>query len=858
MARARLVTLTGPGGVGKTRLAARVASRVARAFPDGVRFVHLADLDDPGLVARAAATALDLYGDHATPRRPETPDTLADRLSARRLLLVLDNCEHLHRACAELTGALLHRTTGVRVLATSRHRLGLTEEHLLDVRPLPLPDPDGDLSATHRHPALALFADRAAAALPGFTLTPANRTAVARLCHRLDGLPLAIELAAARMGELGDEDIAGLQTRIDDDHTRAGRHSTLRATIDRSHRLCTPEERSVWARASVLPGDFDLETAEAVCGEGAADVLEAVTGLVGKSVLSRETDPDGGVRYRLLDTLRQYGLDRLRQRPGAERAARRRHRDWTRTRATAYEQAWFGPDQRQLATRLRADRTNLRAALDFSLGSPGSSGAEVGTCGGTCGGASDDPRVGLGADRADLRAELGFSPGRPGHLASSGRPGRPDTEIRAGGGTPDDPRVGLGADRADLRAELGFSPGRPGHLASSGRPGHPDTEIRAGGGTPDDPRVGLRLAATLWFHWYASGVPGEGRYWLDRALEANPEPSRERARALWASGLLGLLTGSPHELARGRRRAEEARALARRLGDAAEAAHAGYVVGVGLLLGGEQAAALRHFEDAVARGPVPGGHAALAGLERVQLACALASSGEADRAVALCENVLRVCGEYGEQWVRSYALRALALAHVVREDPQRAEPPAREALRIAHTLHDVLGIAPALDLLALTATAHHHAHEHAAVLLGAADRVRSTPSDPVRQDAETGAREGLGRRAYERAYRRGAGFGLTGIVKYALREDDSGDGNGNGNGRSEPPSDTRGSRDRGTRLTRRETEVAALIAEGLANQQIADRLVIARRTAEGHVERILGKLGLSNRTQIAAWVATHR
>lgn len=818
MARARLVTLTGPGGVGKTRLAARVASRVARAFPDGVRFVHLADLDDPGLVARAAATALDLYGDHATPRRPETPDTLADRLSARRLLLVLDNCEHLHRACAELTGALLHRTTGVRVLATSRHRLGLTEEHLLDVRPLPLPDPDGDLSATHRHPALALFADRAAAALPGFTLTPANRTAVARLCHRLDGLPLAIELAAARMGELGDEDIAGLQTRIDDDHTRAGRHSTLRATIDRSHRLCTPEERSVWARASVLPGDFDLETAEAVCGEGAADVLEAVTGLVGKSVLSRETDPDGGVRYRLLDTLRQYGLDRLRQRPGAERAARRRHRDWTRTRATAYEQAWFGPDQRQLATRLRADRTNLRAALDFSLGSPGSPGspgssgspgAEVGTCGG----ASDDPRAGFGADRADLCAELGFSPERPGHPASP---------------------------------------------ASPASPGHPDTEIRAGGGTPDDPRVGLRLAATLWFHWYASGVPGEGRYWLDRALEANPEPSRERARALWASGLLGLLTGSPHELARGRRRAEEARALARRLGDAVEAAHAGYVVGVGLLLGGEQAAALRHFEDAVARGPVPGGHAALAGLERVQLACALASSGETDRAVALCENVLRVCGEYGEQWVRSYALRALALAHVVREDPQRAEPPAREALRIAHTLHDVLGIAPALDLLALTATAHHHAHEHAAVLLGAADRVRSTPSDPVRQDAETGAREGLGRRAYERAYRRGAGFGLTGIVKYALREDDSGDGNGNGNGRSEPPSDTRGSRDRGTRLTRRETEVAALIAEGLANQQIADRLVIARRTAEGHVERILGKLGLSNRTQIAAWVATHR
>ncbi|MGW3649496.1 LuxR C-terminal-related transcriptional regulator [Streptomyces sp. NPDC000878] len=807
LAKARLVTLTGPGGVGKTRLAVRVATRVARAFPDGVRFAHLADLDDPDLVPRAVADALGLHG-HAGHRQL---DALADRLSTRRLLLVLDNCEHLHRACAELAGALLHRTTGVRVLATSRHRLGLTEEHLLDVRPLPLPDPDGDLSAAHRHPALALFADRAAAVLPGFTLTPANRTAVARLCHRLDGLPLAIELAAARMGELGDQDITGLQTRIDDEQAsrRGDRHGTLRATIDRSHQLCTPEERLVWARASVLAGDFDLETAEAVCGEGADDVLEAVTGLVGKSVLSRETDPDGGVRYRLLDTLRRYGLDRLRQRPGAERAARRRHRDWTGTRATAYEQAWFGPDQRQLAARLRADRANLRAALDFSLGGSG-------------------------------------SPGSPG---SSGGPG---VEVRAGGGGSEGRRPGLGVDRASLRGELDFSSGGFGRLGS---PESPGTEIRAGGGAPDDPRAALRLAGALWFHWYASGVPGEGRYWLDRALEANPEPSRERARALWAAGLLGLLSGPPEELARGRRRAEEARALARRLGDAAEAAHAGYAVGVGLLLGGEPAAALRHFEDAVARGPVPGGHTALIGLERVQLACALAALGEADRAVALCENVLRVCGEHGEQWVRSYALRALAHAHALREDWRRAEPPAREALSVAHTLHDVLGIAPALDLLALTATAHHHAHERAAVLLGAADRVRSTPSDSVRQDAGTGAREGLGRRAYERAYRRGERFGLTGIVKYALREEDSGDG------RSEPPpssSSPHGLSDRGTRLTRRETEVAALIAEGLANQQIADRLVIARRTAEGHVERILGKLGLSNRTQIAAWVTTHR
>lgn len=185
LARARLVTLTGPGGVGKTRLAVRIAARVERAFPDGVRFVHLSGLHDPTLVPLAVADALDLH-DHS--QRPPL-DTLVERLRDRRVLLVVDNCEHLLRSCATLAGALLRGTTGVRVLATSRHRLGLTEEHLLDVRPLPVPDPDGELTAADGYPALALFADRAAAVVPGFRLTAANRASVARLCHRLDGLP---------------------------------------------------------------------------------------------------------------------------------------------------------------------------------------------------------------------------------------------------------------------------------------------------------------------------------------------------------------------------------------------------------------------------------------------------------------------------------------------------------------------------------------------------------------------------------------------------------------------------------------------------------------------------------------------
>ncbi|MFG2807395.1 ATP-binding protein [Streptomyces massasporeus] len=900
LARARLVTLTGPGGVGKTRLAARIAARVRRAFPDGVRFVHLSGLHDPALVPLAVADALGLHDRSAQPAL----DALVEQVRERRLLLVVDNCEHLAGACARLAAALLHGTEGVRILATSRHRLGLTEEHLLEVRPLPVPDPDADLSVTDGYPALMLFADRAAAVVPGFRLTPANRASVARLCHRLDGLPLAIELAAVRMRVL---DVDQLLDRLDDRYrfltsgspAALPRHQTLRAAVAWSHDLCTLPEQTVWARLSVLAGSFDLEMAEAVCadttpasvarppedggyrvphphpaalpalpaqptegagagvrsrggsgsgvcagdgscaggwsgggfgacgrptddlgtrvrprgGSGAGvraadgpgagvrptdmsgapaqpaddpgtpvrprgdfdahvrptdrsgsrvqpaaahagvtitllpppglrtdDVLEAVAGLVDKSVLCREPGP-GGVRYRLLDTLRQYGLEQLRRVAGEEEAARRRQRDWMLRRAEACERGWFGPGQPETVARLRADRDNLRTALDFSLSAPG------------------------------------------------------------------------------------------------------------------ETLAGLRLAGTLWFHWHACGASREGLYWLDRALTAAPEPTRERARGLWVAGLLAAAT---RDFPRGRRHATEALALARVLGDAAEAAHAEYVIGVIRLFGDDLPGALRHFETTVARGPVPGQHLSLVGLDQVELACALGFLGEAERAVEVCEQTLRLCERHDEQWVRSYVLRILALAHSVRRDWPRAERHGREALRLKLAVHDVIGIALTLDLLASIA-AERGAHEHAAVLLGGADRVwadidtgrwGSHTLNAVRRDSEERVAPELGRDAFERAHRRGHALGLAELVGHALQEP----------GRphpaevaSPPPHD-----DTRVRLTRRETEVARLVAEGLANQQIADRLVIARRTAEGHVERILSKLGFSNRSQIAAWMTAQR
>ncbi|MFF5311482.1 LuxR C-terminal-related transcriptional regulator [Streptomyces massasporeus] len=951
LARARLVTLTGPGGVGKTRLAARIAARVQRAFPDGVRFVHLSGLHDPALVPLATADALGLHDRSAQPAL----DALVEQVRDRRLLLVVDNCEHLAAACARLAAALLHGTEGVRILATSRHRLGLTEEHLLEVRPLPVPDPDADLSAADGYPALTLFADRAAAVVPGFRLTPANRASVARLCHRLDGLPLAIELAAVRMRVL---DVDQLLDRLDDRYrflttgspTALPRHQTLRAAVAWSHDLCTLPEQTVWARLSVLAGSFDLETAEAVCadatpesvarppedgdrpvrlphaatlpalpaqssegfgagvrsvdgsgggvcagdgfgagvrptdgfgsgvragegsgaggwlgdgsgvggrsvdgsgggvcagegsgaggwlgggagasvrptdgtgpgvragegsgtgvraGEGSGadarawggfgasggpsdgpgtgarpgdgsrarvqaagdpgarvhpvaepsgvtitllpppglrtdDVLEAVAGLVDKSVLCRESGP-GGVRYRLLDTLRQYGLEQLRRVAGEEEAARRRQRDWMLRRAEACERGWFGPGQPETVARLRADRDNLRAALDFSLSAPG------------------------------------------------------------------------------------------------------------------ETLAGLRLAGTLWFYWHACGASREGLYWLDRALAAAPEPTRERARGLWVTG---LLAAAARDFPRGRRHATEALALARALGDAAEAAHAEYVIGVIRLFGDDLPGALRHFETTVARGPVPGQHLSLVGLDQVELACALGFLGEAERAVDVCEQALGLCERHGEQWVRSYVLRILALAHSVRRDWPRAERHGREALRLKLAVHDVIGIALTLDLLASIA-AERGDHEHAAVLLGGADRVwadidtgrwGSDTLNSVRRDSEERAAPALGRDAFERAHRWGHALGLAELVGHALQEP----------GRPHPAEATAAPPphdDTTVRLTRRESEVARLVAEGLANQQIADRLVIARRTAEGHVERILSKLGFSNRSQIAAWMTAQR
>jgi predicted ATPase/DNA-binding CsgD family transcriptional regulator len=328
-----IVTLIGPGGVGKTRLALRVAADVRRAFGDGVWLVELDQLRDPALVADAVAETLGLRKPSAEP----AVVALEDHLFQRRALLVLDNCEHLVDGVAVLANTLLSSCQQLRILATSRERLGIHGEAVLPVPPLSVPDPGRRPSSPQkltRYESVTLFVERAAAMAPGFSVTEDNQDAVSEICRRLNGLPLAIELAAARLRALSAQDIARrlsdcfrlLTTGV---RGAPSRQRTLQSCIQWSYNLCSPEEQLLWARLSVFTGGFELDAAEGICaGEGLAaeNMLDLVTSLVDKSILL----PEGGsgvVRYRLLESIREYGAEKL-LRSGGYEALRRRHRAW--------------------------------------------------------------------------------------------------------------------------------------------------------------------------------------------------------------------------------------------------------------------------------------------------------------------------------------------------------------------------------------------------------------------------------------------------------------------------------------------------------------------------------------------------
>ncbi|WP_329787101.1 LuxR C-terminal-related transcriptional regulator [Lentzea sp. DG1S-22] len=721
LSESRLVTLTGVGGVGKTRLALRVGGETSRAFRDGVWFVDLGGVTEPDLVVHSVLEQLGVHDD--TVRRHRT--VLVEHLRDRQMLMVLDNCEHVVEATADLVSALLRGVPGLRVLVTSRERLGVDGEHLWQVTPLP------------REPALALFADRATAVEPGFALDARNRAGVEQICALLGGIPLAIELAAVRLRVLS---LDHLLSRLDDtfrvlaDGKRGGdpRHHTLHAAVDWSFHLCTRAEQVLWARASVFAGTFDLQAAERVCsGDSVApeDVLQSLMGLVDKSVVVSEQHPSG-TRFRLLEPLRRYGLEKLRA-AGREQVVRERHRDHFIEWAERREQEWFGPAQPQIFTLTRLEHANLRCALDFCFEQDG--------------------------------------------------------------------------DQC------------------------------------------VHLAGTLWFYWAGCGMLGEGRYWLDRAV-ASAKPGPSRAKALWVNGYVATLQG---DIPASTRMLDECREYALEAGDASALAYSTHRLACTHLVGDDLDLAESLFEEArrLYRGQgTVNSHTMLAGVE---LAISATFRHDFDAAERLCTEARAVGEEHGELWAQAYAIWVLALCAWVSGDLARADRLGRECLRIKRSFHDLLGIVLAIEVLAWISASQGDA-VRATTLLGATNEIWQSVGYPMFGSRYFGAPHGecesmsvsaLGEQEFRAVFRKGMDLELEDAVAFAIGEEQAED---------PAPAATP------TPLTRREQQVADLIAGGMSNKEIAARLVIARRTAEGHVERILQKLGFTSRAQIATWVTERR
>ncbi|MEV6655703.1 LuxR C-terminal-related transcriptional regulator [Nocardia fluminea] len=722
---ARLVTLTGPGGVGKTRLAEAIGAVPSTEFPDGVVLIGLAELSDGDQLPYLVSTVLGMHPTSATPLQ-----VVLEHLSHKRILLILDNCEHVVDAAAAFASAVI--CGEARVLATSRQSLAVPGEQVIRVPPLSLPADGG--AALSDVDAVRLFAERAATALPGFELTEDNSDAVVAICRHLDGLPLAIELAAAQMRTLSAQQIAERlagQLPLPRPAPRMvpQRQRTLGATLDWSFTLCSRTERELWARASIFAGSFDIEAAELVCAGPQLpleQVVVGVDGLIDKSVLVRE-DHEGVVRYRMLETIRQYGRSLL-DMAGELDTAARRHSEWVDRFTADADANWAGPEQLSWIGRLNLEQANIRAAVDWSLADPAEAGAV------------------------------------------------------------------------------------------------------------------LRLGSRLDEYWIYFGHSRECRTWLDRALELTTEDHPDRVRGLTGCALQAVW----HlDLERAAVCLDQADRLLTGRGEELSEAFVTYVRALAAQIRTDP----RAVELAAAAAAVFRSHGQVRrelhplwiygvtiGYRRSDV---VAGRRALHRMLALCE-------ECGETRYRAMAQFGLAYLEVERGDVAAAADLAEEALRNLAEVGRGSGTAYVMDALAWIADRQKR-HERAATLFGAAHTVwRDIGSRP--EIAVSGphlshvasTRAALGATGYERAHAVGRSFTYDEAMNFALSESA---------GTAQAPH---------IGLTRREWEIAALVAEGLSNQSIADRLFISHRTAATHVQNILVKLGFRNRTQVATWFTSKK
>ncbi|MBO0512807.1 ATP-binding protein [Streptomyces beijiangensis] len=645
----RLITLTGSGGVGKSRLALRTAEETRGDYSDGVWWADLSHLYDDRLFTAMVCDAVGLL-DHSV-RSPV--EALCDWLSGRRILLVLDCCERVLKASRNLVGEILTAAPGLTVLATSRQPLGALGEYCLEVPPLSTGD-EGD-------EAVRLFHDRCAARAPAVSLdSPEAAAAVSDICRRLEGIPLAVELACAQLREIGVVEISErLTSRLDtlvDETVRPERHRALRTAIGWSHELCDPLERLLWARLSVFRGPVYEADAQAVCEGGplsAEDIPPILERLAAQSVLHRD-----GSQYRMLDTLREYGAMWLAE-LGEVRVLAGRHATHFADIVAQAQAGWLGPQQVSWYGRISESHADLRAALD--------------------------------------------------------------------------------------------------HLFA------------------EEPSTAVEMAGRTGLFWPCCGHLHESRDYLERALALDTEKGPDRTKALWALGITLTLQGD-HEAAL--RIGEECTFAAWQDREPDSVLFAAHTVGLTRLMTGHPQIAHAVCDRALRAvdGAPPSGPSHLCCL--VIRAFALSAMGRLDEAYEEAASLRRLSLRYGEHWARSYADHQLAFIHLLQGRPGAAEGHARSMLASKHDLHDSLGIALGLDLLAGTIAVQGNGIEAARTsgtghtywrMLGHPNR--GTPElGALRDGWERRARESAGDTAYEKAYRRAVTDDAERGLAHALQE----------------------------------------------------------------------------------------
>jgi predicted ATPase/DNA-binding CsgD family transcriptional regulator len=730
--QARLLTVAGASGLGKTRLVLELARRTLPDLPDGAWFASLARVSEPAHVAREVAGALrvrEQYGGSVA-------DALSGHVGGRELLLVLDNCEHLLDACARLVESLLRTCPGLRVLATAHEPLRVPGEQVWRIAPLGLPrvnNGPAPFETVVDAEAIRLFRARAGLVQPAFALTPFNADAVVQICQRLDGIPLAIELAAARMEMMSVDDIlARLEDRFrlltGGSRTALPRHQTLRAALDWGHHLLNGEESRLFRRLSVFSGTFELAAAEAV-GAGpdlpGEAVLAHLSGLVDKSLVVPAAGPGGRTRCRMLETVRQYAAERLVE-AGEGDEARRRHADHFMALAEVAAAFERRPGQAEWLERLEADHEDLLTALLWSR-------------------AHDHGRL-------------------------------------------------------------------------------------------------IRLALALGWFWLVRGHLSEGREWLGTVLGLPALPSTDRARALY---WLARLAFWQADYALAAELAESGLAAYRALGDELGAGWTLNVLGSIQLYAGDtegSAASLEAVLETATDMELRVDTLISIGELRLVVGDVQGARGPLEQALA------EASGPDG-RWLVPLGVLFLAIADYFDRDHRRARERTDEALDVFHQLGN-RGLLSAALYVAGALVLAEGAPERALRLCGAAIALRDTIRAPLapgwQEVARTvvvePARALVGGERADMALAEGVRMGADAAVAEARANREPATAAGEG---WEP-------------LSRREREVAVLVAQGLTNRQIADRLVIAERTVEGHLERIRGKLGLRSRTQIAVWVVSRR